>query len=65
MPQPHVPAKNASGNKFEALANEDLEAKIPKEEEEVATPLEQDPPAEAPSPKKIDLRSDPPYAILT
>ena len=57
-PQPHVLAKNTTGNKFEALANEDAEIEIPEENEEEATPQEQEIPVEAPSPKQMDPRAE-------
>ena len=63
VPQPHVPAKNALGNKFEVFANEDLEIEIIEEEEEVASPREQDPPAETPPPKQIGPRVEAPLGL--
>ena len=60
MPQSHASVKNAIRNKFEVLANEDPETETPDEEEEVASPQEQDPPVEAPPPKQIDPRAEAP-----
>ena len=55
---PHISAKNAPRNKFEALHIEEPEIKTPEENEEEAPLQEQEIPAEAPSPKQKDAREE-------
>ena len=58
--QPHIPAKNAPRNKFEALHIEEPQMETPKENEEEAYLQEQETLVEAPSPKQKDARVEDP-----